>query len=313
MSILLFIPITSLSCDHCNVVLNVSPNDFRYSVDLMYRSRDMFGTYNAFGEMITTRHAGHGDDINLWGNDVREVYQTFELRGNYYFFDKWRTTIILPYVYNIQKINDDVRYQVNALGDPMLLQSYRVTNTMGDTANQRFTQRWVVGAGLRAPIGQTQMTFDNGTPNLDLQPGSGAWGNLFYSVLTIKYRLARWRNNISFMHNGKDELNYQYGQTINWTSNLFLDIQLGKTTLRLLGGLYYEDAKMDKTRSAGNEPGLIHDNTGGNIWFVQSGIRLFTKNMQFFGTYEHAAKSNLNGFEQLLTRRTMNIGTTWYF
>jgi len=81
----------------------------------------MFGSYNAFGEMITTRHAGHGNDLALWGNDVSETYRTMELRGNFYFFDKWRTTIIIPYVFNTQNIDDAVRYRVNAVGDPVLL------------------------------------------------------------------------------------------------------------------------------------------------------------------------------------------------
>jgi hypothetical protein len=313
LSILLFIPLASFSCDHCNVLLNVPPNDFRNSVDLMFRSRDMFGSYNAFGEMITTRHAGHGNDLALWGNDVSETYRTMELRGNFYFFDKWRTTIIIPYVFNTQNIDDAVRYRVNAVGDPVLLQSYLIYNSMGDTAKQVFTQRWIVGAGLRAPLGETQLSYDNGTPNLDLQPGSGAWGALVYTTFTFKYKWLGWRNNISFLHNGQDNLYYQYGQTFNWNSNLFADIPIGKQTLRLLGGIYHESAKMDKTRSVGSEPGLIHNNTGGKIWFAQTGIRIFTKNMQFFGTYEHAVKCNLNGFEQLLTRNTFNLGATWYF
>lgn len=310
---LLFLPFTCFPCDHCNVLLNVSPNDFRNSIDLMFRSREMFGTYNYFGEMITTRHAGHGNDIALWGQDVRETYQTIELRGNFYFFDKWRTTFVLPFVNNVQRLNESVRYRINAPGDPMILQSYRLYNTMGDTVDQGFTQRWIIGGGLRFPLGKTDLSFDNGVPNLDLQPGKGSFGSLFFATFTFKYKWIGLRNNFSFLHNGQDQLRYQYGQTLNWISQLFSDIQIGNNTLRLQAGTYFEKAKIDRTRSAGNEPGILHNNTGGSIWFMQSGLRFFTKDVQFFCTYEHAISSTLNGYEQLLTKGMFNTGLTWYF
>lgn len=279
----------------------------------MFRSREMFGTYNSFGEMITTMHTGHGNDMAMWGQDVRETYQTLELRGNFYFFDKWRTTIILPFVHNVQRLNEKIRYRIYAPGDPMVLQSYRLYNTMGDTSNQGFTQRWLIGGGLRMPFGQTDMVVENATPNLDLQPGKGSWGSLFYTTLTIKYKWLGLRNNLSFLHNGKDEMHYQYGQTLNWMGQVFADLTMGKKTLRLQVGTYYEKAQMDRTRSFGAEPGMIHHDTGGKIWFGQTGLRLFMKNMQFFSTYEHAMSIQLNGFEQLLTRGMFNAGATWYF
>lgn len=70
-------------------------------------------------------------------------------------------------------------------------------------SKQVFTKRWIVGEGLRAPLGETQLSYDNGTPNLDLQPGSGAWGALVYTTFTFKYKWLGWRNNISFLHNGQ--------------------------------------------------------------------------------------------------------------
>ena len=93
----------------------------------------MFGEYDLFGEMVTTLHAGHGNDLALWGKEVRETYQNYEIRGNYYFRERWKTTVNVPIVNNKQKIDDFVRYQVRNIGDPILIESYQILNTKKDT------------------------------------------------------------------------------------------------------------------------------------------------------------------------------------
>lgn len=306
-------PWISLACDQCNIYMNLSPNDYQNSIGIYMRQRIMFGEYNMFGEMIATRHTGHGNDMAFWGQEVHETYQTYEIRGNYYFREKWKTTVILPIVNNDQKIGGNRRYSIQGIGDPIVLQSYQIFNTKRDTVERPFSQRLTLGGGIKFPLGKTDISFENGTPNLDLQPGTGSWDLLALSTYSFKWRFLGMNANFSMRFNGKDELNYRYGKVFNATVNAFSDISLKQFTIRLLGGGYLENARMDMTHGVDDQPGMIHKDTGGKIWFANAGIQFFTERFLIFGEYQHVISSELNGFTQLLTKNKINIGITYNF
>lgn len=291
----------------------MSPNDYKNSLAVFMRQRAMYGEYNLFGEMIATKHAGHGNDIALWGEEVYETYNTLELRGNYYFREKWKTTLILPFVSNRQQVGSWDRYTVNGLGDPILMESYQIYNTKRDTSSKSFSQRLTAGLGIKIPLGKTDIRFNHGTPNLDLQPGSGSWDGLGYIAYMMKWKFLGANANVNAKFNGKDKLNYQYGRVYNITANLFTDLNVKSVTVRFLAGLYLERAKMDRTIGTVGEPSYIHKNTGGTILFANTGIQIFTDRFLLFGEYQPVVKSNLNGFSQLLTLNKLNIGLTYNF
>lgn len=311
--LLLLFSSVSIACDNCNIYLNFSPNDYQNSIGIYFRQRSMFGEYNLFGEMITTKHTGHGNDKAFWGRMVDETYQIYEIRANYYFRERWKTTIILPFVNNSQKLNDSSRYQLSGVGDPFLIQSYQVFSTKRDTAETRFFHRLMVGGGVKFPLGKTNLTNGNITPNLDLQPGSGSWDLLLYGAYTARFKFLGINANLSLKKNGRDQNAYHYGNTLNAAVNAFADLSLKNTTIRIFSGIYTEKAKMDDSRYDVNAPPVTHLDTGGKTLFLNAGIQFFTPKITVFGEFQNPIKTEMNGFTQLITKNKINLGITYNF
>ncbi len=313
MSVMLWFPFLSFACDNCNVYLNLSPNDYKNSIGIFMRHREMHGEYNLLGEMITTKHAGHGNDMAFWGEKVKENYFTYELRGSFYFREKWKTSLILPLINNHQWIGNDHRYNITGVGDPIIMESYQVFNTKRDTLKKSFTQRLTVGAGIKLPLGKTNLTYDRGVPNLDLQPGSGSWDMLAFIAYTFKFNFAGITSNLNHKRNGWDAEKYRYGAVTNGTVNLFADLNLKHFTVRVAGGTYFEFSQMDESQLFANELPFQHYDTGGNAWFGNGKIQLFTDHFVVFAEYQTPLKNNLNGYTQLLTKNKINTGIIYTF
>ncbi len=313
LSALLWLSCVGIACDNCNVYLSVSPNDYQNSIGIFMRQRSMFGEYSLFGEMTATKHASHGNDKAFWGKKVYETYQTYELRGTYYHREKWKTTIVLPFVNNHQRIDDFKRYSLQGVGDPMIMESLQLVNTKRDTNKRSFSHRLMLGGGIKFPLGKTNLSSANGVPNLDLQPGTGSWDALLFSTYTAKWKFIGANGNVSIKKNGRDQNSYRYGNTFNGTANLFIDLNLKKLTLRVLGGTYFEKAKMDDSIYGTDDEIYVHTDTGGKVTFLSCGLQLYTSNIQLFGEYQTAMKNELNGYTQLLTRNRMNLGIVYNF
>ncbi len=313
LSLMLGLSFASWACDNCNIYLNTSPNDYRNSIGIFMRQRQMYGQYNAYGEMIATKHAGHGNDIAFWGKNVYETYQTMDIRGSFYIREKWKTTIIVPVVRNIQFIEKTKRYGITGISDPIIMQSYQVFSTKKDTVAKTFQHRLTVGAGLKFPVGKTQLRQGDDVPNLDLQPGSGSWDTFIFATYNAKLGFAGLESYASYKRNGRNATGYRYGKSANLTVNLFADIQLKGTTLRLLSGVYGEAAGFDETFFESGNTVLTHTDTGGEALFASGGIKYFVADFLLFGEYQKNVYNQLNGYTQLLNRDRINIGVIYNF
>ncbi len=311
--IMLLISSVGFTCDNCNIYLNLSPDDYKNSIGFYARQRLMYGEYSPFGEMIATRHANHGNDIALWGKEVFETYQTYELRGSFYFKRKWKTTFILPAVNNTQNVAGIERFQVNGFGDPIIIESFQLYTTEKDTCDQFFFQRLNIGIGFKTPLGKINLQYENGTPNLDLQPGTGSWDLISFLSYTLKWKTIGVESNVSFKVNGKNQTNYQYGNTLNGTVNLFADKKGKALTTRFFTTAYIENAFLDKTHDLSTDIAFEHNNTGGNALFAGGGIKFFWNNFILFGEYQKTIYNNLNGFTQLINRNRVNLGLAYNF
>lgn len=310
---MLWLSYAGWACDNCNIYLNTSPNDYKNSIGIFMRQRQMYGKYSYFGEMIATKHAGHGYDPAFWGKEVFERFQTYELRGSFYIREKWKTTVIFPYIKNNQQIDNFMRYKLNGIGDPILMQSYQVFTTKKDTVKKKFNQRLLVGLGIKFPLGKIDLKRNSNTPNLDLQPGTGSYDGFTYLIYTAKYKFVGLTSNINLKVNGKNIGGYRYGKTLNATLNFFTDLKIKSSTVRLLGGGYLEAAGFDESYSADNHFVTTHKDTGGKAYFLNTGIKLFVGKFLIFGEYQTNIKNQLNGYTQLLNRDKINTGVIYNF
>jgi hypothetical protein len=313
--VLIFISLDSFACDGCNVYINFSPIDYKNRISLIGRSRLMYGEYNMFGTQILTKHASHGNNPLFWNKAVQENYNTFEIRGAFYTREVWKTTIVIPFVNNHQLVGGNSRFKVNGLSDPILMESYQVFNSLKTDDDKTFKHRLQVGGGLKIPLGRIDKTYENGLPNLDLQPGSGSLD--FISSITYLFKVKNFgvNSNVNFKFNGFNKNNYKYGNTLNSTINVFWQTSKGKFTFMPMIGGYFENMTLDKSKYEQNGNRMIIDykDTGGQLLFGSAGLKLFYKSMSLSLNYQKNMYSQLNGYTQLLTKNRINVGLTYSF
>jgi hypothetical protein len=313
--LLLFISSYNFACDGCNVYVNFSPNDYKNRISMFARNRMMIGEYSMFGLMTLTKHASHGNDPSFWNNEVVEQYNTFELRGEFYFKEVWKTTVILPFVNNCQSIGGNNRYTINGLADPFIIESYQIYNSFKTDTDKKVKQRLEVGLGTKLPLGQTNKIYETGIPNLDLQPGSGSLDFLGTMTYILMYGNIGVYTNTNYKYNLFSKDDYQYGNGINSTLNLFYQTKGDKITFMPSVGGYFEFMAEDKSRYfQGNQMVTqTHYDTGGMVWYANFGLKVYYKNFALTSEFQKVMSSHLNGYTQLLTRHKINVGLTYSF
>lgn len=306
-TILLFcFSIDSYCCDNCNVYMNITPNDNKHEIGFYFRQRQMMGLYSPFGQQIMTKHAGHGNNPKFWGNKVTELYNTIELRGKIAEGNRFTTYIILPFVNNIQVIENVETNRINGVGDPTIIQSFQLIDPFKSYNNTNFTQRLEFGAGVKAPLGQIEKTINEEVQNLDLQPGTGSWDMIGIVKYWMKFSNFGSMMNLNYKWNGRNKEEYRYGNTFNGTLNLFYQTNFNSLTLMPVVGVNVEKAAFDESSE-------IHEDTGGTSCFIQGGLRLFYKGLSLFGEYQKSVSNNFNGFRQLINKHKINVGLAYNF
>lgn len=313
--LLLAISTYSLACDGCNVYVNFSPNDYKNKISLFTRNRLMVGEYNMFGQMILTKHAAHGNDPSFWNNQVIENYNTFELRGEFYHRQVWKTSIYLSYVNNHQLVGNDKRYVVNGFADPIVMESYQLYNSIETENANRIQQRLEVGLGVKLPLGKIDKSYAAGIPNLDLQPGTGSVDFLGNMTYLLKYKRVGAYANVNYKYNNYSYDDYKYGNTFNSTINLFYQTKGEGITFMPMTGVYTEFLSFDKSRYEQLDTKTVIDytDTGGVIWFANLGLKVFKGSFALTAEFQKVIDSQLNGYTQLLTRHKINVGLTYSF
>jgi hypothetical protein len=266
----------------------------------------MHGLYNGFGLQTLTKHAAHGNDPSFWGNQVREEFRTYELRGEFLIANRWKTYIVLPFIQNSQYINNIERYTVAGIGDPLLLQGFQVFDPTIPRNKEEISQRLELGIGLKAPLGKIDKIIGNLRPNLDLQPGSGSWDMLSYFKYIFKYKDCGFMVNGNYKVNAKNKSGYKYGNVFNSTLNLFYQTELRSFSFIPMIGMNFEQGNHDSSSE-------VHFDTGGYAIFVQGGLQLFWKQFKLFGEYLRAVCNELNGYTQLINKHKINVGLTYNF
>jgi len=313
--VLLFISNLSIACDGCNVFVNFSPNDYKNRISVFTRNRMMIGEYNMFGLMTLTKHASHGNDPSFWNNQVIEQYNTIEIRGDYYFREKWKTTIILPYVSNQQVVGDIERFRVNGFADPILMESFQIFNSLKSNTSTRLLHRLEAGVGLKFPLGKIDKLYENGLPNLDLQPGTGSLDFIMNFTYVTKYKQFGMYSNLNYKINSFSSESYKYGNSTNVNINLFYQTKGDKVSFIPSVGVYAEQMSFDQSKYTQNNERVVIDylDTGGQILFANAGLKAYFSKYTVTAEYQKVVGRNLKGYTQLLTRHKINVGMTYNF
>lgn len=298
--------VTSWACDHCNVYLTNEQDGYSTSFSFFHRYRQMCGEYDLFGTNVSTRHAAHGNDPAFWGNKITEHYHTFECRGDVRIWEDLKLTWILPYVTNQQNIEAYQKYNVTGIGDPTLLITGRPFRTTGKNKNQKMnaTHHLETGIGIKFPLGKTDLQFEDGIPNLDLQPGSGSWDYLTVLRYTLMKNAFKMTGTTIYRFNTTNRDGYAYGTSMNATIVLSYQTNIKKISFIPQVGAYAELAGYDHST-------IEHKDTGGRIMYLTTGFQLERGPFRFFSDFQYATTNRMNGESQLLTNFRINSGLTF--
>lgn len=305
--IILFIiqSVSSFACDNCNVFLNISPNDYRNSIGFYHHTRYMSGTYNELGQ-VYLKHGGV-ETSELLNKKIEDLYRTYELRGTFYWREKWKTMVTLPVVDNTQKIDGLAKYRVKGIADPILMQTYQVYNTkQTEDSSEKVIHRFALGGGVKIPLGNINKSYVYGKPNLDLQPGSGSWDFIFISTYSLRYKSLGFSSNLNVKFNTYNNENFRYGNTLNFSGNIFYMKSTKNLLIMPFTGVYIENFEKDYEYS------MIND-SGGTTFFGNLGLKVYRGNWSINAQYQKVFSSNLNGETQLFTNNRTTVGLNYNF
>jgi hypothetical protein len=301
--ILVLVPFLGFSCDHCNVYLNINPNDYQHSFGIQYRSRLHYGKFDNSG-LLMLKHGG-SERLQYRNTEVWERYSRVEITGKYFFNTKWSLQGVLPYVNNQQIENGVAKYNVTGIGDPMLLQNYQVFNTKALKDSVKFTHRLSVGAGVKIPLGSYNKAYPLGVPNIDLQAGTGSWDGLLNLTYLAKIKNLGVIFNTNYKLNTSNKDKFRYGNTLNSMLSLFYQIKIKNQVIMPTVGAYAEVATFD------SQDGVLFNNSGGELYFADISMNWYLKKIRFQANYQHNFASILNDPNQLKTLHKINVSITY--
>ena len=256
--------------------------------------------YNNLGTLLES--SNKFDD----NNRVRTTHSVL-LNVGYTFNDRFAIDAVIPYVVQGRKVNfqnNDDYTTTSGIGDLVILPKILV---FGANSISRQLQ---IGAGVKAPTGQSDIKINQIALNADMQPGSGSWDLIFmanyYQTLrsrpsigfnsTVNFRLAGTNKNYLEVQD------YQFGNDFYWLNSISDQLPLKNAVLSPTLGLRYRIIGISKIND------IALDNTGGR-WLtamLAASIK-WNKLPLLYVSGELPFYSNVNGV-QLSTSYRFNIG-----
>ena len=308
---MLLITYSSMACDICNMSVSLSPDDAKNYISILHRNRytcKNFATLTLQEVQTnsTSRHSGVILMPTMEDQKHEEMFSIYEIQGLYNFNHKFHTTVSIPVIYNTREFNDVKQFQVNGIGDPIVMAKYHLIRTsFEDKINHRVT----LGSGLKIPFGSYDFNNNGKKVEHDIQAGTGTLDFVFSIDYLLKYKKIGLLFNTNYKANTMNKsVDYIFGNTYNNTLNLFYMKKLGeKSSLLPYIGSYAEFAGIDI------ENKKYEVNSGGKVVFGTIGLQFFCYQFKIEAMYQHAISNKLNGSLQLETRNRMQTGITYLF
>lgn len=193
----------------------------------------------------------------------KRVTQSLLLNFGYSFSSYLSIEALFTYVNQKREINQFGNVNIDetyGIGDGVVLLKYNKTNFFNQINNLG------VGLGAKVPLGATDKKSDRGILlNPDLQPGSGAWDLIFWSLYKQSFSFRPSADfSLSFIYrytgtnkNYLDATTYRFGQEFQWFLNYSDQFLLHKTLINPGLSIKYRQASQDEIG------GISLSNTGG--------------------------------------------------
>ena len=302
----LCLPLAASACDVCGIFLGVQPNERRNTIGLFYRSRFMEGsTQIPETSYLIPKHGTHVPaGVASRTVPMVEAVNVAELRADLRLSDRVFFLASLPLTNTYRSVNNYQVLDAYGLGDAFAMFRYQVVNTRCDEREPLFVHRFLVGAGVKMPLGRNDLRINDELVSPDVQLGTGSWDGL--ASLEYSVRSGRTAGGVSVLgrFNSTNANDYQLGHGISTTAEVFH--RFGSDTLSFapaIGG-YAEWMDHDRVN------GVADTGTGGTTVFSHTGLRAWWNRFSFSAYYQHALLNN-EGEHITPTRHRIVVGLTY--
>ncbi len=206
-------------------------------------------------------------------------FSSYELWGRWAVNQRIQVYGFMPY--NTYR---DEEYRFSGLGDASVYGNYAIINQSDTTANHLIKRKLLIGAGVKAPTGSSDLNRTEGTVLPNMQPGTGTWD---YNVgLQYHQKISDWGFSIesNYKMNGADYYRHQFGN--RWSSSItaFRAITLNYIENSLVPqlGLQHVHAAKDYRNVSKGEVNLY---SGGHFLHATLGLDLIINKMTFNARY----------------------------
>lgn len=298
-------PIALNACDVCGIYLGVQPNDRRSTIGVFYRIRYMQGTTRVpLSSPLLIKHGSHvAPTVAYREVPMVEIVNVAELRADIRLGQRFLLLASVPFTNTYRSVNRYRMLDEYGLGDPFAMLRYQVVNTKAGI-DRRYVHRLLLGAGVKAPLGRSDLRVDDELVSPDLQLGTGAWDAMF--SLEYAVRRGRTAGGISSLVriNGTNANGHRMGHAISHTAEVFH--RFGNDTLSFAPalGIYAEWMGFDQV------DGRADTGTGGTTVFSHMGLRAWWKRFSF-SAYFQQALLNHEGHLITPTRQRYVVGLTF--
>lgn len=228
-----FIPFFTFACDICGCFMGLTPYDNQSNFGVLYRYRSYNGyvgqkhlSFPNGGSFFIpkddntaplTGHNGNPEDY--------ELYRTLELRGRYFVHKRIELNAIVPYNANSERYNGYTT-SISGIGDVNVYAGYHLIRKI---EQQKFSQRLIVGAGLKLPTGKNDIKSNSGIRYATLmQPGTGSTDGFLYANYMVGFRNFGVSINGSYKFNGENENQEGVANSVTTFINVFYTQRLSK-------------------------------------------------------------------------------------
>ncbi len=301
--------VESFACDMCGCYMGIIPREKESSIGIYYRYRAYVNTIysgNAWypdGGNLRVEHGTHtGTGSEEWLSSY-EVYRVAEVRGRYFLHPRLEVNAVLPYLMNTSAVGS-THTTVSGLGDVNLYAGWYAIDKVEDVT---FRRRWVVGFGLKLPVGADDREKNGVRIDPLQQTGTGSTDQFLYT--NFSGGLYRYGLNLSgtYKINGRNHYNERIGNSSTMNLALFRKYRKGVyTSIVPAIQVYYENCKGLYVND------VLTQGTAMNVWMGGAGVDIYYKQFSFSVALQVPIHEQLTAGEPQSTVKTL-AGITWHF
>jgi len=236
-----------------------------------------------------------------------DTFQRFDLFGKFNLMRNLQLNIMVPYLVNnmdgnLQKVD------FKGIGDPLIQLFYNVVNT-GMNPGRSVNHSFLVGAGIKLPLGSSDQRDNEELINRNFQLGTGSVDYQLSAMYTLRLGSYGIASEAGYRINTANSDGYEFSDQSNMSMNLFFLYESPQIGLMPYTGIYYEYADTH------TDNGIIQVNTGGNALLANLGLQIYLQQITMsIGTQVPISQSyNTDQFATIESGSRLSVDMLYQF